>query len=97
MVDLIDKFKEGGITVNDICLDPCCGSGTFLLTFMKKQLSIEGVDEEKVKENLIGIERNEQMYLLSIANMLAKKDGKTNLQKKFFDEDLKFLYFLLLV
>lgn len=90
MVDLIDKFKEGGITVKDICLDPCCGSGTFLLTFMKKQLSIEGVDEEKVKENLIGIERNEQMYLLSIANMLTREDGKANLQlKSFFDDDLK--------
>src|SRR5947207_3250682 len=49
MVDLIDKFKEGGITVNDVCLYSCCGSGTFLLIFMKKQLNIEADDEEKKK------------------------------------------------
>lgn len=83
MVDLIEIFK-GDITPQDVCLDPCSGTGTFLLSFFDKQVS-KYKNIEKAKENLIGIEKNEEMYVLSVANMLSHGDGKANLyleQKK---------------
>ncbi|MEG7978499.1 MAG: N-6 DNA methylase [Mollicutes bacterium UO1] len=85
MVELIDKFKANfeetkGITENDICLDPCSGTGGFLLAFMKYQIK-KFNNKEKAKENLIGIERNPIMFVLSVANMLIQGDGKANLEK----------------
>jgi type I restriction enzyme M protein len=77
MVDLIEIFK-GGITPQDVCLDPCAGTGTFLLSFFDKQVS-KYKNIEKAKENLIGIEKNSEMYVLSVANMLSHGDGKANL------------------
>jgi|SRR6266487_3785154 len=89
MVDLIVFFK-GGIAEDDVCLDPCAGTGTFLLAFMNKQVS-EYHNREEAKENLIGIEKSEYMYVLSLANMLARKDGKANLQRKdFLKDELQF-------
>src|SRR5437764_10358045 len=84
MVDLIDYFK-GGIGNEDVALDPCAGSGTFLLSFMNKQIQ-KYQAREQFKKNIIGIERDEDMYLLSIANMLTHGDGKANLQQKDFFE-----------
>jgi type I restriction-modification system DNA methylase subunit len=97
MVDLVAFFKggsieansfsvKGGIAEDDVCLDPCAGTGTFLLAFMNKQVN-EYHNREEAKENLIGIEKSEYMYVLSLANMLARKDGKANLQRKDFLED----------
>ena len=77
MVDLIEIFK-GDITPQDVCLDPCAGTGTFLLSFFDKQVS-KYKNIEKAKENLIGIEKNSEMYVLSVANMLSHGDGKANL------------------
>ncbi|CAG8475219.1 6976_t:CDS:2 [Paraglomus occultum] len=86
MVELIDKFKanfeEGkrGIVEKDICLDPCAGTGGFLLAFMKHQIR-EYNNKEEAKENLIGIERHPGMFVLSVANMLIQGDGKANLEQ----------------
>src|SRR5438128_808234 len=77
MVDLIEIFK-GNITAKDTCLDPCAGTGTFLLSFLNKQVDKYN-NIEQAKKNLIGIERNEEMYVLSVANMLCRGDGKANL------------------
>jgi len=77
MVDLVDYFK-GGININDTCLDPCAGSGTFLLAFLRKQAE-KTQNIERAKENLLGCEIDEDIWLLSIANMLVEGDGKSNL------------------
>jgi type I restriction-modification system DNA methylase subunit len=79
MVELIDKFKEDGITKNDICLDPCAGTGTFLLAFMTRQIEKYRESAEQIKENLFGIEMSPVMYVLSIDSMLISGDGKANL------------------
>lgn len=76
-------IKEG-ITKDDVCFDPCCGSGTFLLAFMKKQRTIPDVNIEEVKQNLIGIEYDPDIFLLSVASMLIRGDGKANLQNEEF-------------
>src|SRR5271163_834671 len=77
MVDLIEIFK-GKITAKDTCLDPCAGTGTFLLSFLNKQVD-KYHNIEQAKQNLMGIEKNEEMYVLSVANMLCRGDGKANL------------------
>src|SRR6266487_6241602 len=77
MVDLVDYFK-GGININDTCLDPCAGSGTFLLAVLRKQAE-KTQNIERAKENLLGCEIDEDIWLLSIANMLVEGDGKSNL------------------
>lgn len=84
MVNIVDIFKDGGINENDIVLDPCCGTGTFLTTFMNTQIQKFAKDDQFKKNNikknnLIGVELNPTMYVLSIANMLVRGDGKSSI------------------
>src|SRR5688572_6991978 len=89
MVELIAIYK-GKITFEDICLDPCAGTGTFLLAFMDRQISKYG-DRKEAKRNLIGIEDNDEIFVLSVANKLVRGDGKANLKKSNCIEPQKFI------
>lgn len=69
-------------------LDPCCGSGSFLVQAMVKEIAycqknlncIEANTEiKKVKDNNIwGIESEEKAYGLATTNMLIHGDGNSN-------------------
>lgn len=70
-----------GVDSNDVCLDPACGTGGFLVAAFdyvrenssKKQL-------ERFKEyNLFGIEQESYVAVLAIVNMIFRGDGKHNI------------------
>ncbi len=86
-VDLADVKKDSKV------LDPCCGTGGFLISAMHKMLSytINSLEEENIKKNnLIGIEHQPNMFALAASNMILRGDGKANLyQVSCFDENIK--------
>lgn len=70
-------------------LDPTCGSGSFLVQAMVKELSdarkgrtekdIKKLMDKVRKENIYGIENEEKAYGLSTTNMLIHGDGNSNI------------------
>ena len=76
------------LKINDVILDTCCGTGSFLITGMNaiiktiKQSSIankkERISNVKSKQ-LIGFELSTTMYSLAISNMLFRGDGKSQI------------------
>lgn len=78
--DLID------LKANDRVLDPCCGTGSFLITamdYMLLQAKNERQKEEIRKNQLFGFELQSFMFAVATANMVLRGDGKSNL----YDED----------
>jgi type I restriction-modification system DNA methylase subunit len=75
MCDLAEVNK------NSIIVDICCGSGTFLVTAMSKMFKGASVkDIEKIrKHSLFGIESQDEIYTLAVANMIIRGDGKSNI------------------
>lgn len=71
-------------------LDPTCGSGTFLVQAMTMALNQCETDAERdeIKKNQIyGIERDEDVFGLSTTNMLIHGDGNSNIKcSSCFDE-----------
>lgn len=67
----------------DKVLDPCCGTGGFLVAAMHTMLNDVGADiiaREKVrKEQLHGYEIRESMFSIATTNMILRGDGKSNL------------------
>ncbi|MTV20862.1 HsdM family class I SAM-dependent methyltransferase [Staphylococcus delphini] len=78
MCDLID------INEDDYVLDPCCGSGGFLIAAMNKMLH-QTVDEDKrthiKQEQLYGIELQQKLFTIATTNMILRGDGKSNLKR----------------
>lgn len=74
-----------GVNKNSKVVDICCGSGSFLVTAMSKmfkQASANPDDIEKIrKSGLYGVEFDDGLYTLAIANMIIRKDGKSNIYK----------------
>lgn len=71
-----------GVNRNSRVLDPCCGSGAFLVRALTDALDDCDTDEERkrVKENQIyGIEADETAFGLSTTNMLIHGDGNSNI------------------
>ena len=72
-------------------LDPCCGSGAFLVRAMTEAL--DDCDTEDEKENvkrkqIYGIEFEDTAFGLSTTNMLIHGDGNSNIVKgSCFEED----------
>ncbi|MCY4299501.1 MAG: N-6 DNA methylase [Flavobacteriaceae bacterium] len=66
----------------DKVIDPCCGTGSFLVKamyFMAKKTS-ESIVKERIKTELIhGIEVREDMFSIASTNMILRGDGKSNL------------------
>ena len=72
-----------GVNKNSRVVDICCGSGSFLVTAMSKmfrQANPEEVEHIR-KEGLYGVEFDDGLYTLAIANMIIRKDGKSNIYK----------------
>ncbi|MDR2532752.1 MAG: SAM-dependent methyltransferase [Oscillospiraceae bacterium] len=72
-----------GVNKNSRVVDICCGSGSFLVTAMSKMFKGANPQEvEKIrKEQLYGIEFDDGLYTLAIANMIIRQDGKSNIYK----------------
>ncbi|EOS30624.1 hypothetical protein C807_02165 [Lachnospiraceae bacterium 28-4] len=77
MCDLADINKNSRV------VDICCGSGSFLVTAMSKMFKNANPDEiENIRQNgLYGVEFDDGLYTLAIANMIIRKDGKSNIYK----------------
>lgn len=71
------------INKDSVVLDNCAGTGGFLVSAMKRMLEdAEGdiAKETEIKrDQLVGIEYDEEIYTLLISNMIVHRDGKTNI------------------
>ena len=84
---LTDFFCDlANLTKDCYVYDPCCGSGGFLISAMKRMLELAKDDNEKKKEikakQLIGIERSSAMFAYACTNMMFRGDGKSNIYNK---------------
>ncbi len=72
-----------GVNKNSRVVDICCGSGSFLVTAMSKMFRNANPTEiENIRKNgLYGVEFDDGLYTLAIANMIIRKDGKSNIYK----------------
>ncbi len=72
-----------GVNKNSRVVDICCGSGSFLVTAMSKMFRNASPDDvESIRrERLYGVEFDDGLYTLAIANMIIRKDGKSNIYK----------------
>lgn len=76
MVDLID------LTVDSKVVDPCCGTGSFLIAAMSAMLNMTNDEEKKEhikSKQVMGIELHNKIYALACANMILRGDGHSNL------------------
>lgn len=71
------------VNKDSICFDNCCGTGGFLISAMKKMLKEAKGDtakEKQIKKNqLVGVEYQDDIYALLVSNMLLHRDGRTNI------------------
>ncbi|MCL1982810.1 MAG: SAM-dependent methyltransferase [Clostridiales bacterium] len=77
------------LSIDDVVLDPCCGTAGFLVAAMNDMLSKAASDDKKtqiMKDQIFGIECDDKMFTLATANMILRGDGKSNL---IFDDFLK--------
>ncbi len=75
--------KISGVNKNSIILDPCCGSGSFLVRAMTQALddcSTEKEQKKVKKKQIFGIEYDENIYGLATTNMLIHSDGNSNIK-----------------
>ena len=75
--------KVAGIHRNTRVLDPTCGSGTFLVQAMAQILRECETDKERdrvKKEQIYGIEFDNNVYGLATTNMLIHGDGNSNIR-----------------
>ncbi|VEH01967.1 Restriction enzyme BgcI subunit alpha [Slackia heliotrinireducens] len=88
ITDFMAQLTE--VTWKDVVLDECCGSGSFLVQAMVKELADarlgcteaefrERADEIK-QHHIFGIENEEKAYGLSTTNMLIHGDGNSNVE-----------------
>lgn len=78
MSELIDINK------NDYVLDPCCGSGGFLISAMNRmmaQADNEAEIEDIKKNKLHGVELQQKLFTIATTNMILRGDGKSNLRR----------------
>lgn len=77
MCDLAEVNKNSKV------VDICCGTGSFLVTAMSKMFKVANPNEtENIRSNgLHGVEFDDGLYTLAIANMIIRKDGKSNIYK----------------
>ena len=75
MCDLTEVNKYSKVA------DICCGSGSFLITAMTRmfQEANESEIEDIRKNRLFGSDFDPELYTLAIANMIIRKDGKSNI------------------
>ncbi|MGY1712792.1 class I SAM-dependent DNA methyltransferase [Geodermatophilus sp. SYSU D00758] len=69
---------------DDVVVDPCTGTGGFLISAMVRMASMATTDRQvaSIKSNqLIGVEQQATMYALGASNMILRGDGKANLHQ----------------
>lgn len=74
--DLLD------VKPSDKVLDPCAGTGGFLISAMNRMLNKVNTAEEKdfiKRNNIHGIEIKEGLFTIASTNMVLRGDGKSNL------------------
>ncbi|WP_208292757.1 class I SAM-dependent DNA methyltransferase [Naumannella halotolerans] len=67
---------------DSIVLDPCAGTGGFLISAMNQMMrsaTTEAEVESIKKKQLVGVEQQPSMYALAASNMILRGDGKANL------------------
>ncbi|MBS3949556.1 MAG: N-6 DNA methylase [Peptococcaceae bacterium] len=71
------------VNKNSRVVDICCGSGSFLVTAMSKMFKMANPKEvEQIRrDNLHGVEFDDGLYTLAVANMIIRQDGKSNIYK----------------
>ena len=70
-----------GISLNDIVLDPCCGTGGFLVAtfdYAKRKYGIDKTDLFK-QYNIFGVDSDVDVVALAVVNMIFRGDGKNNI------------------
>lgn len=76
--------KITGVNKYSVVLDPCCGSGSFLVRAMTQALddcaTVAEQDDVK-KHQIFGIEFDENIYGLATTNMLIHSDGNSNIRQ----------------
>lgn len=81
ITELFTELAE--VDQDSVVFDNCAGTGGFLVSSMKKMLAgakgrLKKEDDIKSKQ-LIGIEFDDEIYTLLIANMIMHHDGRTNI------------------
>lgn len=73
--------EVAGVNKNSRVVDICCGSGSFLVTAMTKMFKNANNDEilRIKREGLYGVELDVELFTLAIANMIIRRDGKSNI------------------
>ena len=74
--------KVVGVNRHSTVLDPCCGSGAFLVRAMTEAMDDCDTEEEREhvrKKQIFGIEYEETAFGLSTTNMLIHSDGNSNI------------------
>jgi type I restriction enzyme M protein len=83
------------VNKNSKVIDICTGTGSFLISAMEFMLNDEPtvVEIDNIyKNNLVGVETQDNMFALACANMIIRGDGKTNLfSENCFEIDEKIL------
>lgn len=77
MCELIDVGPD------DVVLDPCCGTGGFLISAMHRMLTMADNNEQRKrikKQQLHGFEVQGYMFAVAAANMILRGDGNSNLK-----------------
>ena len=75
------------IKPTDRVLDPCCGTGGFLIAAMHRMLQQASTERERREirqNNLHGIESQSYMFTIATTNMILRGDGKSNLDNEDF-------------
>lgn len=79
MADLVN------VGMNDVVLDPACGTGGFLVASMNRIVREHNLSRSQmvaiVKKNLIGFDKEPVTAALCVANMILRGDGSTGVHK----------------
>jgi type I restriction-modification system DNA methylase subunit len=83
--------EVSGLNKNSKVVDICAGSGGFLVTAMSKMMRNANPEEVKHirQHGLFGVEADPNIFALCIANMIVRRDGKSNIHYgSCFDEKI---------
>ena len=82
ITDFMSKIV--GVNKHSVVLDPCCGSGSFLVRAMTIALDdcATAAEQNNIrKHHIFGIEFDENVYGLATTNMLIHSDGNSNIRQ----------------
>jgi type I restriction enzyme M protein len=74
-----------GVNKDSIVLDNACGTGGFLISSMRLMVADAKGDSRKIrgiqKQQLVGVEFQDDIYALAVTNMVLHEDGKSNIHQ----------------